>query len=544
MRATVTTIGATLAVVLGLLGLGTGCPSAGGYSSDDDEGADYWGDDDWGDDDAADDDAGDDDMGDDDTSADDDTGPPEDENDFISVPPSASDVFVFIANPTRDTVSKVHVVTRQIDSIPVGDEPRMVLVTEDYGRAVVFNDGDDTVSVIDVDAGQVDSVEVREDFNFMVMSPSGEHVICFLNTALLDAGEVDQVDGVLSYTEVSIVDLDGLVSHDFSVGFNPKQIQFADGGDRAVIIADQFLTVVELTEDPPTPVLIDLESDPFHPPTAKEVEVEPTGEFAYIRYENENAIQVVDLDTGELLWVPVGSDPTDLDLSPDGTEVMVVSRTSQELRIFEATDPELPPEVLDLPPTETIGSLAMAPEGNAAILFTTASLTDRVTTWNRATDEMVIHRLEKPVEQVIMAPDGDSALIVHTLEDSPGENDVYTPEELITVITIGGGQFIPNAVLLEDELMAVSNFDDGVKAVFMMDENRNVGIVDYPSRLVDDVMVPSYPVHVGVMPEGPALPVPVAWVSQDHPLGRISFLDPETLAVQTVTGFELNSEIE
>jgi hypothetical protein len=78
----------------------------------------------------------------------------------------------------------------------------------------------------------------------------------------------------------------------------------------------------------------------------------------------------------------------------------------------------------------------------------------------------------------------------------------------------------------------------------MMDENRNVGIIDYPSRLVDDVLVPSYPVHVGVMPEGPVLPVPVAWVSQDHPLGRISFVDPDTLAVQTVTGFELNSEIE
>lgn len=543
MRVMGTRILAILAVVAGFGVLGSGCPASGGYD-DDSAGADneYWGDDDASDDDG-DDDMGDDDAGDDDA-ADDDTGPPEDENDFFSVPPSASDVFVFIANPNRDTVSKVHVVTRQIESIEVGDEPRMVLVTADYDRAVVFNDGDDTVSVIDIQSNDTTSVEVREDFNFMVMSPSGNHVICFLNTAMLPDGEVEGVDGVLSYNEVSIVDLDELVSHDFSVGFNPKQIQFADDGDRAVIIADQFLTVVDLVDDPPTPELIDLESDPFNPPTAKEVEVEPTGEFAYIRYENENAIQVVDLDNGDLMWIPVGSDPTDLDLSPDGTEVMVVSRTSQELRVFDSTDPLAPPHIVDLPVTETLGSLAMAPEGNAAILFTTASLSDRITTWNRVTDELIIKRLEKPVEQVIMTPDGDSTLVVHTLDDAPGENDVYTPEEVITVITIKNDQFIPNAVLLEDELVAVSNFDDGAKAVFMMDENRYVGIIDYPSRLVDDVMVPSYPVHVGVMPEEPVLPVPVAWISQDHPLGRISFIDPNTLALQTVTGFELNSEID
>jgi hypothetical protein len=34
-----------------------------------------------------------------------------------------------------------------------------------------------------------------------------------------------------------------------------------------------------------------------------------------------------------------------------------------------------------------------------------------------------------------------------------------------------------------------------------------------------------------------------AFVGQDHPDGRISFVDYETNLVQTVTGFELNSRI-
>ncbi len=520
-----------LLAVLPWIGVACSDMSLSGAPSEDDD--DYWDDDDM---------AGDDDAGDDDMADDDDSGPPETEDDFVSVPPSAGDVYVFIVNPNRDSVSKVHVVTRQITTIDVGDEPSQVLVTEDYKRAVVFNDGDDSVSIIDVGSDEVVDVDVREDFNFMVMSPTGDHVVCFLNTALLEGNE--GLEGVLSYTEVSIVDVDEAISHDFSVGFSPRQIKFSEDGDQVVIISDEFMTVVDLTVDPLEPQLIDLDADPFDPPTAAEVEVEPTGEFAFVRYEGDDAIQVVDLDTGELSWIAAGVDPTDMDLSPDGTELMVVARTSQELRTFQATDPAAPPALIDLPPTETIGSVSMAPVGNAALLYTTASLTDRVTLWDRATDELTIKRLEKPVEQVIMAPDGNSILAVHTYADAPGEDDLYTDQWVMTIITVGGGTYIPNAVLLEDKLESIANFDDGERAVFMMDENRNVGIIDYPSRLVDDVLVPSIPVHVGVMPEEDGLPDPVAWVSQDHPLGRISFVEPAELEVQTVTGFELNSEIE
>ncbi len=530
-----TTCNALAMVLLGAPLLAVGCQdsSLAGPSSDESRG-----DDDWADDDAA---SDDDDWGDDDAAGDDDTMPPEEEDDFISVPPQAGDIYVFVVNPTRDSVSKINVQTRQISTIDVGDEPSMVLVTPDYRRAAVFNDGDDSVSVIDVQTDEVETVAVREDFNYMVMSDDGEHAICFLNTALM---EDDEFEGVLSFTELSVVDLVGMVSHDFSVGFNPKQVKFADDGDTAVVISDEFITVVDLTENPPQPELIDLGADPFDPPTAAEVEVEPNGEFAFVRYNGEDAIQVVDLDLGDLYWLYAGDGPTDMDLSPDGSDLIVVARSSGEVYTFQASDPLAQSETLSLPATETIGSLSMAPAGDMALLYTTAELTDRVTVWNRATDELEIERLVKPVDKVIMAPDGASVLVVHTLADVAGENDAYTDEYAMTIISIAPGSFIPNPVLLESELESLANFDDGERAVFMMTDNRYVGIIDYTTRLVDDVQMPSYPVFVGVMPEEDGLPSPVAWVSQDHSLGRISFVDPETLELQTVTGFELNSGIE
>ncbi len=535
----VVALASILTVSLAMLGCSDSSMSMGAESDRSADDDDYWDDDDM--------------AGDDDVADDDDSGPPEEEDDFITVPPSPADVYVFVVNPNRDSVSKINVVTRQITTIDVGDEPSQVLVTPDYERAVVFNDGEDSVSVIDVTTDEVRTVDVREDFNFMTMNPEGSHAVCFLNTGLLDGTETFQ--GVISYTEVSIVDLDELVSYDFSVGFNPKQVKFAVDEDlevnRAVIISDEYITVVDLDADSVEPVMLELDADPFDPPEAAEVEVEPTGEFAFIRYHTDDLIQVVDLDTGELSYLPAGDNPTDMDLSPSGAELMVVSRSDGELWTFDALDPQ--PSAapcgdaetcVELPDTEVIGSVSMAPIGDMAMLYTTAELTDRVTIWDRASNTLDIKRMEKPVDQVIMAPDGESVVVVHTLADTVGESDLYSDQYLMTIVTIRDGMFVPNAVMLEDEMAELTNFDAGNKAVFMMVDNRNVNIIDYPSRLVDDIEVPSYPVHVGVMPQEDDLPDPVAWISQDHPLGRISFADPDELTIETVTGFELNSGIE
>ena len=55
--------------------------------------------------------------------------------------------------------------------------------------------------------------------------------------------------------------------------------------------------------------------------------------------------------------------------------------------------------------------------------------------------------------------------------------------------------------------------------------------------------LPSEPVHLGVLPEEDT-----AFVNQSHPLGRLSFYDPDVAdgeaPLQTITGFELNSAIE
>lgn len=498
------------------------------------------GDDDWNDEEPAP-GAEDDDGAADDADGDDTSDEPEDEDDFLTTEPRGTDVFVFVANPSRDTVSKINAWTREIQTIDVGHEPIQVLVSSDYQRAVTFNAGDDSVSVIDVLTNEVSDLPVREDFNYIEMSPNGRWVVAYFNAALEDA-DFD-IQGVRSFTEVSFVDTVMGNVESYSVGFNPKQVQFTALSDRAVVISDSFMTVADLTVAPIELTLLDLLADPIDPPVAAEVEVTPAGDWAFVRYQGVDTIQAVQLQTGELGDLDGGVAPTDLDLTPDGAEAIVVARDSREIRVFDASDPlGVAPAILPTPETSTIGSLVLAPDGQTGLLFTTVALEDRITFWDRATGEMTTRGLVKPVDSVAISPDGASALIIHTLADAPSENDIFTSSYALTVVDLG--TWLTNPVGLQSRPTRWTTSNDGRYSLFIMEGNRNVGVIDYTTRLVDDVVVPSQPVHIGMMPLEASPEDALGWVSQEHELGRISFVGPYDLSVETVTGFELNSNID
>jgi DNA-binding beta-propeller fold protein YncE len=518
-------------IVLLAAGCASGARYGGGGYDDDDEAAED-------DDDAAFDD--DDDDGDGAGEPDDDEPPPEDEDDFLGREPRDSDVYVFVPNPDRDTLTKIDAFTRAITTIDVGDEPTMVLVSSDYLRAVTFNAGSNSVSVIDVATDEVVDLPVREDFNTIRMSPDGRWVTAFFD-AEAEGAEFD-VEGVRSFTEVSFVDTVDLTVQSFSVGFNPKDIRFNGPSSVAVVISDSFMTVATLDPDGIELRLIDLGADPIDPPVAAEVAVTPSAAWAFVRYRGEDTIQVVDLAAGTTGELDGGDDPSDLDLTPDGLQAVVVSRGSNEVRIFDAVNPlTTPPVIIPTPATSTVGSVVLSPDGRRALLYTTALLEDRIVFWDREAGTMVERALVKPVDAVDIAPDGLSALIVHTLEDAPDEDDVFTDSHALTVVDLE--TWLTNPVALQARPTAWASSDDGRYTLFIMENNRNVGVIDYTTRLVDDVLVPSVPVHVGMMPTD-ATEDPLGWVSQAHELGRISFVAPDGLTIQTVTGFELNSDID
>jgi hypothetical protein len=385
-------------------------------------------------------------------------------------------------------------------------------------------------------------VEVRDNFNDMVLSPDGAFAVVWHNVAR-ESPDDPPPEGLQSFNEISFVDL---VSHEHSpmaVGFNPQMVRFTPSGDLAVIVSDAYLATVDLTVSPLVPHLVELAPDVLDPPSAEEVIVAPDGSFAWVRQFGASGLLVVDLFDGSVSEVDAGTNPTDLDLSPDGVDAVAVARGSAELWVYDANEPFAAPQVVALPPSE-YGALTFDPTGDQAIVFTTAAPVETFGVWDVGTLSVVERAVVKPIQSVAINPTGETLLVFHTETDGADTEPLFEGSWALTLVSLA--DFRSNPLLLPAEPLGFANSTTGELGYFAMHGEPLLEVLDYATLLHEEIELRSLPSFVGVLPD--LVPddgdEPPAWVSQQHDLGRISFFDPDEASLETLTGFELNSEIE
>lgn len=465
----------------------------------------------------------------------DDTGGSETEDDYLMLAPAATDAWVFVANPERDTVTRIKVPELTLETRPVGVTPSVVLTTPDYRRAVTLNEGSDSVSIIEAASFEIREVAIRDNFNSLSLSPDGKWAVAWYDPDRESSG---QGGGVQSFNEVSFVDLEAANHVPMAVGFNPQGVRWTPDGARALVVSDGALAVVDLTAEPVEPVLVTIADDPLDAPPAEEVELTWDGRWAFVRQYGADEILLVGLDALDVDALDVGANPTDLDLSPDGSTITVVSRGARELWLFAAADPYAEPSVVPLPSTG-YGSVVYAGAGEKAVLYTNASLVDRFGLWDVGTGTVVEKTLVKPVQSVGIDPTGGAMLVFHTQSDA-ADADPTSPfygEHALSLVDLD--DFRQNPIRLPTEVSGYATTDDGRYGYFVMDGEEYLEKLDFSTLLYDEVPLKSPPSFVGTIPGSD-----LAWASQVHDLGRISFYDPASGTLDTVTGFELNSDID
>jgi len=469
--------------------------------------------------------------------ADDDYGS-EQEDDFLMLPPAATDKYVFIANPDRDTLTRVSVPGLEVITVDVGAEPAVVATTADYTKAVSFNAGSDDVSVVEAATLSEARVPVRQNLNAMVLSPDGRWAICF-HDADIDDETWDDEGGAQSFNELSVVDTDSLEVFSMVVGAGPRQVRFNEASTLAIVVSDQYLAMIDLTAAEPAPSMVQLAEDLLDPPRAEELEIAPSGAFAFVRQYGADDVVVVDLSTFALSRVPVGANPTDLDITPDGSKAVVVTRGDRQLWVLDCADPFATPEVIALPEDYVLGSLALTPDGSLGVLYTTATPQSQFATWDVASGEISVRGLVKPIDTLSISPTGETLLVFHTQEDGPNDDpeSAFAGSWALSMIALS--DFRQNPLKLEAEPLEYANSLDGLHGYFVQAGIDALVRLDYDTLLYQPFELKSQPEHVGVLPD-----TPYAWVSQEHELGRISFYNAEDDSIETITGFELNGEIE
>lgn len=464
------------------------------------------------------------------------TAPPEEEDDFLKLAPAATNTYVFVANPARDTVTRIAVPSLAVDTRTVGDNPTSVLTTSDYRRAVTFNEASDDVTIIDAETFETVNVAVRENFNSMSLSPDGTWVMCWYDP---DVDSESSSGGVQSFNEVSFVNLETAEHTPMAVGFNPHGVRWTPDGARALVVSDAALAVVNLTVGTLSPTLIELADDPLSAPPAEEVELTRDGAYAFVRQFGTDEVLVVDLDNLDITPVGVGLNPTDLDLSPDGSEIAVVARGSRALYVLPSANPFETATVVPFPSENAYGSVLYAGDGAKAVLYTNADNIATYAVWDTAAGAITERSLVKPVASMGVSPTGGSLLVFHTKGDADDADpdSPFTNNWALTLIDLD--DYRQNPMLLPAEPTGYATSNDGTYGFFMMEGEAYLETLRLDDLLYDEVELKSLPAYIGVLPD-----TNVAFASQVHDLGRISFYDADAGTLDTVTGFELNSEID
>jgi DNA-binding beta-propeller fold protein YncE len=477
--------------------------------------------------------------------------------------PVSSQRYVYVAVTAQDELARIDGSTLEVVSRPVGDAPRVVGAIPNSDGAVVLDATNGTASIVRPAAG-TDTVRVLPTLphlNRLDLDPSGRFAVIWfdLTKAIQDGG----ISGIGSFQDVTVVRLapGGEKAVNLTVGFRPREVEFDAPGNRAYVITEDGVSVIDLAIAttsgpsivPPIPV-----ADPLTPPTSLEVDIVPSGEYAAVRRAGEPSLRVVvlgndlpGLPPGHILDIPLASPPTDIDLAPDGTRVYAVEREAKQLAIIDVPGDALDPagvEVVDLA-NATVGSLVLSHDGTRALLFTNATLDERLTMvkLDQPGYPTVTWPMKKAARAVGLSPSGTTALVIHA--KAPGDPatassvDEYIDRSYgYSLIDLATGFAKLQITPVDPGPFAYA--PDGSKVYVALDGGdaitapRALQIVQTQTGVVTSKQLGSPPSAVGILPGAGE-----AFAMQRHPLGRITFVNLVTDAVRTVTGFDLNGSV-
>ena len=501
-----------------------GCSDGAGSGGDDDD-AGFAGDDDYSGDTYDD----DDDYYDDDSADDDDSEPPPPEPEEDVDPgtrPRICDGAVFVGNVNGDFVTRINIASLHVDTIFVGEEPTILRANDSCTSVLTLNTGDNTVSIINVSDNSVVDVGIRPGLNELLDAPGGRYALAYHDFQ-------NSQGGSHGYGEISIIDIQTEEVKSLAIGFPPDRVVFASN-DRAILASETTLAFVGLQNGTFTVLPTGLDIDQGQ--KLQKVAVTSNGNYALVLAEASTELLALDLSDQSLTRVELGCYPTDLDVSENGDISLLLCRQEGEIIVLDNDDLSIVSYLTD----EIIGSGELTSDGELAVLFTNSAPIERVHLFYPSDGEIETYLTVKPLIGAAISPQDDAAILfLYGGDGEPIDDfDAYFDRvEAFSVMSLTDGRI--NPVEVPETPTLVSFGDDGKHALIPLPNYNKLILVNLVNLLADVLITPSKPVDTSVISD-----LGLAFALQEHPLGRISFYDVETLTVRTITGFLLNGGIE
>jgi hypothetical protein len=570
--------------------------------------------------------------------------PPEQEQKLDFLAPQAGAHFVYVANPSRNTVSIIDSTTLAISERAPGDSPTYVATVPGQDIALVINAGSHTLRILTGTTMNDSPIPIVAKANTIAISPDGLHAVIWFDASQLGTGGSSSATTAAgSSQEVSVVSLSPTDKNNMvismSIGLNPSAVVFSSDSAAAFVVTDDGISelrfanitapaiapftaigktsVVSLAADggASPPVALDIltldgsatidsqplspdssgpasdggfstadawasspdlgsapdqgpaKSDtapakdatadlaPSTPPTfsgkVMDVSVTSAGDYAVARREGTPELLLVNLKTHQVTSLIMSSPVTDLDLPPPGTQAFAVLRNESTLVSIAIPDGFTKGAAQKTYPVNdaTIGSVTMSPKGKYALLYTTAVPSKSLVILDFSKPEApLVVELTKAIRAIAIAPDENSALVVHPLPSSSGSGGTTGQGSSATdtgfgytMVRLEDGYRKPIDTVANPNLFAITP-DSAYAFVLLRDDKTSVRIaqrMSLTSFLPDDFPLGSPPNSIAALVGSHNV-----FVGQVYSEGRISFIDWTTGVVRTVTGFALNGRIQ
>jgi hypothetical protein len=506
--------------------------------------------------------------------------PPEVEVERAFEAPVATERFVWAANPKTGRVAVIDAKTYQVKTVAAGQGPTFIAaVPGKDDRAIVLNVlSNDATYFTQKQDGTIDhrTFQVAPRANSWAISPDARVAI-----AWTDVTRVSHPDSIDGFQQITVIDLEATASASRSpirtVGFRPSSISFSSDASHAFAVTEDGITIVDLSVagdptvtktikldtrsplhavdagesdgegGPPTPDAgTDGESDaaadagrlPPPPPGKADVSITPSGQFAILRRENSAIVTVIDLTDGSRWSWTLSGPITDLDLADTGDRAVAVVRSESSVAILPV--PGMAAGAFDdiVISGETIGSVVLTPKGNTALLYTNALAVSRLTVLQlTATPRYEVVDLHAPVLSVVPSPTADHAIVVH----NPLDGQAFKSAGAFSVVPLSGEHA---AVIQPTDAppLSVAIAPAGDKALVPVRDDQKgvfgVYLASMPSLVTERFPLASPPMAAGFVGSDSQ-----AFVAQEHPEGRVTFIDSASGLVRTITGFELGASV-
>lgn len=472
--------------------------------------------------------------------------PPEKELESSFRAPVTTSRYVWSTNPDSGRVALIDATSLELSIVEAGYAPTYLAAVSDpnddtKNAAIVLNVLSHDATLLRVDGDKkitTTTLETHQGANSWSVSKDGRWAI-----AWTDPSKIEKPDPTDGFQDITVLSLEGAgTSTRLTVGYRPTRLSISEDGTRAFAVTEPGISVIELTAVPEVSKLYPVTDDPLSDPASRDVSITPDGSLALVRRDDSADLTFVDLSTGTRSARALTGAITDLDLSADGKLALAVVREKSELHLLPipaaATNPTAGDTLVLV--GELVGSVAISENSETAALYTNAVQNSHVSMVDlRAGATFLSTRttdVKAPVQAVFPSPDGSHLLVLSNAPNGStkaGAFSVVATQKSISPKVVGTDA-PPVAVAqtpapTDRGLIAVR--DDKLK-------KHGVYITRMPSLQVDFIPLASPPLSVGILAKAGK-----GYVAQQHPEGRITFVDLADGSARTLTGFELGAKV-